>query len=421
MEKIKNNKNEIYEWCIIGGGITGIVLSELLTRKSNSVILLEKNKKLAGETSADFHEWFHLGSLYSIKKSNNEIIKNLIRSFKHINIFYSEFKNFNIKLNDCGYKVLKTNSKTWFNYDKLEIRYSLKNKKKDFKWISNISRSIQVINKIKNINWHSNSRIKPFTLGINGIFKYFKSYLQILSSSKHYLKLDSCDLTFNSRSMINDLLSNAISNNLKISLENKFLKMDYKKNTEQYYKLESSKSVIFAKNVVFCNGKNISQIFSSQIKTSYAPMIVFENLKKEKSFFQISNNDDEAINCIYKDGGKALVGGSSFPHKHLAETELEKIEKRFLKINKMAKKKHSYIGYKNELISYSNPRNYLYHIWKKTNCDIWAIIPGKFTLAFSAAIDFYLDIFKEYPSSRNYISKNQCLVPDYIAEIKWKV
>ena len=53
-----NNSKQIYDWCIIGGGITGLACAELLSRDNKSVILVEKNKKLVGETSAEFHEWF---------------------------------------------------------------------------------------------------------------------------------------------------------------------------------------------------------------------------------------------------------------------------------------------------------------------------------------------------------------------------
>ena len=99
-----NNSKKVYDCCIIGGGITGLACAELLSRENKSVILVEKNKKLVGETSAEFHEWFHLGSLYSIKQDNNSTIKTLLNSFKKVNEFYSEFKNFNIELKKSGFE-----------------------------------------------------------------------------------------------------------------------------------------------------------------------------------------------------------------------------------------------------------------------------------------------------------------------------
>ena len=55
-----------YDWAIVGGGIAGIALSEILTREGHSVVLIEKNNKLASQTTRDFHEWIHTGALYTL-------------------------------------------------------------------------------------------------------------------------------------------------------------------------------------------------------------------------------------------------------------------------------------------------------------------------------------------------------------------
>ena len=57
---------ENYEWAVIGSGVAGITSAEILTRQGHSVILIEKNKYLASETTRDFHEWMHTGSLYTL-------------------------------------------------------------------------------------------------------------------------------------------------------------------------------------------------------------------------------------------------------------------------------------------------------------------------------------------------------------------
>ena len=36
-----------FDWIVVGGGIAGISISEILTREGYSVALIEKNKKLA--------------------------------------------------------------------------------------------------------------------------------------------------------------------------------------------------------------------------------------------------------------------------------------------------------------------------------------------------------------------------------------
>ena len=415
-----NNSKKVYDWCIIGGGITGLVCAELLSRDNKSVILVEKNKKLAGETSADFHEWFHLGSLYSINKNNNNTIKILLNSFKRMNQFYSEYKNFNIEFKNLGFDVKTSSKKKWFNDDKLELRYSLNKAKKNLSWLRMVTRSIMIINRIKNINWKNYKDIKLYSYNFLSILNSIKFFFILLINKKSYYSINSEDFSFNSRVMIHDLLSNAIANNLKLSLNNKFIKMNYKKNKDSLYEVSCSKENIFAKKVVFCNGKNISDVFKSQINTYYAPMLVYKNYKKKSSYFEISNDETKANNCIVKDDGIAVVGGASYPNLEEANEELKKLNDFFIKKNPNVIKKSEYIGYKNEFIAYNSKRNYQYHIWQKKNQDIWAIIPGKFTLAFNAVIDFYKTQVGTDPVKKNYCNNSKINLSEHISEIKWK-
>ena len=235
-----NNSKKVYDWCIVGGGITGLVCAELLSRDNKSVILVEKNKKLAGETSADFHEWFHLGSLYSINKNNNNTIKILLDSFKKMNQFYSEYENFNIKFKHTGFEIKSTAKKNWFNNDKLELRYLLEENKLNIRWLKMVTRSIMIIKKIKNINWKYYKDIKLYSYNFLSILSSIKIFFELLTNKKSYYSINSEDFSFNSRIMIQDLLSNAIANNLKLSLNNKFIKMNYQKNEESIYEINCS-------------------------------------------------------------------------------------------------------------------------------------------------------------------------------------
>ena len=57
----------------------------------------------------------------------------------------------------------------------------------------------------------------------------------------------------------------------------------------------------------------------------------------------------------------------------------------------------SYVGIKKELTRKSQNRNYEYHI-HKTKDNIWSIVLGKFTLAFSLAPEFFRRIYKKNPT-----------------------
>ena len=58
--------NPLYDWIVVGGGVSGIAAAEILCRNNQSVLLIEKNELLASETSKEFHEWVHSGALYTL-------------------------------------------------------------------------------------------------------------------------------------------------------------------------------------------------------------------------------------------------------------------------------------------------------------------------------------------------------------------
>ena len=80
-----------------------------------------------------------------------------------------------------------------------------------------------------------------------------------------------------------------------------------------------------------------------------------------------------------------------------------------------------YIGKKNEIIFKNQDRNYLYHINaipEKNN--MWSIIPGKFTLAFSLAPEFYRIVYKKNPRKVFRTFLDECKFSHLIAETVWR-
>ena len=57
-----------------------------------------------------------------------------------------------------------------------------------------------------------------------------------------------------------------------------------------------------------------------------------------------------------------------------------------------------YVGVKSEVSLKRENRNYLFHINQVTKYkNVWSVIPGKFTLAFSLAPEFYRIVYKKNP------------------------
>src|SRR4030095_17232371 len=53
------------DFAVVGGGIAGLAIAELLQRSGASVVLIEKNKTLCSEASGEQQGGFHTGALYT--------------------------------------------------------------------------------------------------------------------------------------------------------------------------------------------------------------------------------------------------------------------------------------------------------------------------------------------------------------------
>ena len=143
-----NNKMEKYEWAVVGSGIAGVITSEILTREGHSVILIEKNEKLASETSRDFHEWMHTGSLFTLIPDNLKTLKFILGAVDDLFDFYSSYKRMNLKPSQKGINI-NGDVKGWFNKNNfIHFKFRIKGRKFTFPWLIGIARSVFLINKI---------------------------------------------------------------------------------------------------------------------------------------------------------------------------------------------------------------------------------------------------------------------------------
>jgi len=85
-----------YDWIVVGGGISGIAVAEILSRDGKSVLLIEKNELLASETSKQFHEWVHSGALYTLVPDNLLTLRYLLGATDDLLQFYSSFPRMNL-------------------------------------------------------------------------------------------------------------------------------------------------------------------------------------------------------------------------------------------------------------------------------------------------------------------------------------
>ena len=384
-----------YDWIIVGGGIAGISLCEILTREGHSVALIEKNNKLASETTREFHEWFHTGSLYTLLKDKMETLKYVLGSLDDLLEFYSSFSKMNLKPSENGLKIIET-EKGWFNENYMYFKYRLKNRKFIIPWIYAISRSITLIDRIRRHDWLRRRAgiVESLTAKYN--IHIFKNLINIILSNKKFLKIKTTDFTTNSRYLLSDMITTAANNGLEIFTNNELIEIE---NLNENVVANCNNGTFQAKNMAVCLGAGIEKFSDFKIKKSFAPIAVVKNIKPNSdSFVELDCFKKKCINIITKSKSYGLIGGISLNQEDEVEKYFDFMIGEHKKQNPEIEVVKKYVGIKNEVSLNNENRNYLFHINSVSKYkNVWSVIPGKFSLAFSLAPEFYRIVYKKNP------------------------
>ena len=384
-----------FDWIIVGGGVAGISLSEILTREGHSVALIEKNHKLASETTREFHEWVHTGSLYTLVKDKMKTLKYVLGSLDDLLEFYSSFSKMNLKPSENGLKIVE-DEKGWFNPNYINFKYRIKNRKFIIPWIYAISRSIALIDGIRQHDWLRRRAGILESVTSKYYLPILKNLIKIISTNKNFFKVQTTDFTTNSRYLLVDMIATAVNNGLEIFTNNELIEI---KNSNENVIANCSKGSFQAKNMVVCLGAKIEKFSNFKITKTFAPIAVVKNIKaNSESFVELDYFKKNCINIITKKNSFGLIGGISLNQKDEIEKYFDFMIKEHKKQNPEIQVIEKYVGIKNEVSLNNENRNYLFHINLVPKYkNVWSVIPGKFTLAFSLAPEFYRIVYKKNP------------------------
>ena len=383
-------KDSIYDWIVIGGGVSGITLSEILSREDKSVLLLEKNKTLASETSKDFHEWVHSGALYTLAPDNLLTLRYLLGATDDLIEFYSSYKKMNLLPTDHGLKMERLG---WFNDERIEFRY--RSHKLNPVWLSMVSRSAALIDLISNHDWLRRRAGSEYASSKVKLSYNFNRILDQLKSKENFYKIKSPDFTMNSRVILSDILSSAVAMGLEVQTD---AKVDSLVESDQYVEVGVDGQVFKAKNIVITSPDAISKFVDIPIKEGYAPMAIVEDVpEEESSFVELDYYINKCINLLKKPNGIGQAGGITLNKENKVNDYLQYVIAEHRKRNPSIKLIDTYVGIKKELVQKNEDRNYLYHI-NQNSSKMWSVVLGKFTLAFSMAPEFYRRNYHKNPT-----------------------
>jgi len=384
-----------FDWIIVGGGITGISLCEILTREGHSVALIEQKNKLASLTTREFHEWVHTGSLYTLVKDEMKTLKYILGSLDDLLEFYSSFSQMNLQASENGLTIVDS-EKGWFSPNYIHFKYRLKSRKIILPWLYAIARSIALIDGIRHHDWLRRRAGILQSVTAEYYLPIIKNLFKIIINNKKFFKIKTTDFTTNSRYLLRDMLTTAAENGLEIFTNNKLLEI---KNLNGNVVANCTNGTFQAKNMVVCVGAEVEKFSNLKIKKTYAPIAVVKNIKADsESFVELDYFKKKCINIVTKSNSFGLIGGISLEKKSEVQQYFDFMIDEHKKLNSKIQVLKRYISTKNEISVKNGSRNYLFHINPVTKYNnVWTAIPGKFTLAFSLAPEFYRIVYKKNP------------------------
>lgn len=384
-----------FDWIIVGGGIAGISVGEILTREGHSVALIEKKNKLASLTTREFHEWVHTGSLYTLLQDEMKTLKYILGSLDDLLEFYSSFSEMNLQPSENGLKIIDS-EKGWFSPNYIHFKYRLKNRKLILPWLYAVSRSVALIEGIRHHDWLRRRAGILESVTAKYYLPIIKNFFKIITSNKKFLEIKTTDFTTNSRNLLKDMLTTAVKNGLEIFTNNELLNV---KNTGSDVLANCSKGTFVGKNMVICVGAELEKFSDLKIKKTYAPIAVVKNVKPDsESFVELDYFKKKCINIVTKSKSYGLIGGISLEKEEEVEKYFNFMINEHKKLNPEMQVVQKYVSNKNEVSTKKDNRNYLFHINQiAQHKKVWSVIPGKFTLAFSLAPEFYRVVYKKNP------------------------
>jgi len=402
-----------YDWIVVGAGISGIAVAEILCREGKSVLILEKNDQVASETSKVFHEWLHSGALYSLVPDNLLTMRYLLGAMDDLLDYYSAFPRMNLLPTESGISILGNNG--WFNREYIEYRYKIR--KLNPIWMSLVSRSLNVIDFINTHDWLRRRAGSEYDSSKVQLKHSFNLIHKQFIAREDFYSIASPDFTMNSRKLLGDLLSSALANGLEV-----ITSAEVKNINESGVEVivDTTAGNYRADNIVICSPDVIANKFDIPVKTSFSPMAIVENVPaSEASFVELDYYTKTCINLLKKPNGIGQAGGISVNTESEIKPYLDYVIKQHMVRNPEIRVLDDYVGLKKELVQNKEQRNYLYHI-NQHHPKIWSIVLGKFTLAFSMAPEFFRRVYHRNPSKIPGSNENLHLDSNLISKTSWQ-
>lgn len=420
---------EPFDLVVVGGGIAGLATAELFARSGSRVLLVEANPRLCQETSGRHHEWFHFGSLYSIFPGNQHL-RTMVGGIDDLLEFYSEFEGMNLEVTGAGELRTPARPGAWFGDEQIEYVVSATNDP-DFSvraarglkdafdrlsmglaWDVVIKQFVSRHNRFYAHDW----RRKPASRYIPraGIFDYSRRNIEKfadpdvrLDPDTHF-KIRGYDRPFSAHAIVSGLAGSLLGCGGELRLSTEYTGYETAAGGLTV-RLGGGESVR-ARRLVIATGRSLRQHLKGRFRVQVvvSPLLIVYPAVCRQHFARLTPFMPQTVNHLrhsHESVPYSLIGGGYFadpedaPAVRRVDEQLRARAAAVFPGMASAEFVSSYFSHKTEIVGDFSKRNYQYRI-ERVDRDVYCLLPGKFSLSFSLAVNAYRRILGAEPVRR---------------------
>ncbi len=440
----------MYDLIVAGGGIAGLAVAEIFARSGAKTLLLEGRDQLCSETSGLHHEWFHCGSLYSIFP-NPQFLRTLVGGIDDLLVYYRDFDGMNLRVTAEGRLItIPRGERGWLRDDTLDyavatikdpdfdqagavgLREKFRRLRMKHSWNRVVQQFVARHERFHDYDWRrgcASYYIPKLTLS---------DYLPRLSLPRFHhpaIRLDershllehSFDRPMRASSIMCDLLRSFLSYGGQLRLGLALAHYESRGHAVQVTAVGADRSSekLDAGQLIIATGRALEHHTRLKVKVTASPLLVVYPAVFPGNVVRLIPFVEKTVNHLHHsvDGYSYSVIGGGYaapaddPEKQaVCRERLLQMAETVFPAMAAATVRETYMGYKSELISSGLKRNYLYRI-EKISPGVHAVVPGKFSLCFSLAVNTYRQITGHYPNT--FVTYDRYAdVGGYVAQIR---
>lgn len=439
---------DAYDYAIIGGGIAGLAAAEMFARHGHRVVLCERNDLLCQEASASQHGWFHFGSLYCMFPQP-QFLRTLVGGVEDLMDHYATAPGMNMRVGNKGNLYFEQRKGAWFRDEPIEYIVAARNDpdfdmrrfdgvwnylKKIFflgTWEIGIKQFISRHQRFHKHDWRGRGDESAAALIPKaGWSDYSRDVIKKpdgrdtqLDADTHF-QVQGFDRPMVVGAILRDLVGSFLAHGGRIETGCDVTDVA---DAADGKLLTTSKGPISAHHVILAAGKWTSRVLPEmKSKVVVSPLLVVYPAVSTLNFVRMTPFVEKTINHLHhqvEDKNYSLIGGGyAADPDNAAEIETATAQLKEMALNAFpaiadAQVTGTYLGYKTEISAKVGERSYQYFI-RAIDDHLTAIVPGKFSLGFSLAVNLFKKNTGKEPSAPMKAFGDLALVERYIGLTK---